>query len=89
MTFMIYKCYREKWVPKARNSVQYQSSSAKWSVAVPRISSDNCQKKECQMLDKELMETATNMKEGNDFLETLNDDGESESGLTFQLDRMT
>ena len=41
------------------------------------------------MLDKELMETATNMKEVNDFLETLNDDGESESGLTFQLDRMT
>ena len=35
------------------------------------------------------METATNMKEVNDFLETLNDDGESESGLTFQLDRMT
>ena len=35
------------------------------------------------------METATNMKKVNDFLETLNDDGESESSLTFQLDRMT
>ena len=46
-------------------------------------------KKECQMLDKELMETVTSMKEVNDFLETLNDDGVSESGLTFQLDRMT